>query len=152
MAGTGGWLLPEKSLSHHFEKMHLQLTKYVEITIFFFLKPKTWWNSDTTTFFANFLIFAYISLKSGYFELCDDYDVTLTSYFKCWYLFWCECKEEAPSYTMVPIGCIWGFHFQIHRGVVTTSLGKTCYKKKSLVRRRPGGGGSSKIFVWGCPK
>ena len=33
------------------------------------------------TFLAKFSSFAYISLKIGYFELGDDYDVTVTSYF-----------------------------------------------------------------------
>ena len=52
-------------------------------------------------------ILAYISLKIGYFELSHDYDVTVTSYLGCWYLLWNVWKEETPSYTMVPITCIW---------------------------------------------
>ena len=87
------------------------------------------------TFLVKFSIFAYMSLKISYFELGDDYDVTATSYLGCWYLFWYVWKKETPSYTLVPIRCIWGFNFQVHRGVVTTpALGKTC-SKKCLVRR-----------------
>ena len=46
----------------------------------------------------------------------DDYDVTVTSYLGYWYLFWYVWKEETPIYTMVPITCIWGFHFQVYGG------------------------------------
>ena len=82
------------------------------------------------TFLAKFSILAYISLKIGYFELGHDYDVTVTSYLGCWYLFWYVWKEETPSYTMVPIRCILGVSFSSSKGVVTTPLGKTCYKKR----------------------
>ena len=40
------------------------------------------------TFLAKFSILAYNSLKIGYFELKHDYDVTVTSYLGCLYLFW----------------------------------------------------------------
>ena len=50
--------------------------------------------------------FRLYSLKIGYFELADDYDVTMTSYTRCWYLFWYKWKEKTLSYTMVPIRCI----------------------------------------------
>ena len=64
----------------------------------------------------DFSIFAKIPLNNGY-QLGDDYDVTVTSYLGCWYLFWYVWKEEThDSYTMVPIRCIQGFHFQIHHG------------------------------------
>ena len=65
-------------------------------------------NSDIKYFLAKFSILAYISsaYKIGYFELGHDYDVTVTSYLGCWYLFWYVWKEETPSYTMVPIICI----------------------------------------------
>ena len=42
-------------------------------------------------------MFAYISLKIGYFELGHDHDATLTSYLKCWYLFRYVWKEEIPK-------------------------------------------------------
>ena len=87
------------------------------------------------TFLAKFSILAYISLKIGYFELGHDYDVTVTSCLRCWYLFWYVWKEETPSYTMVPIRCILGVSFSSSKGVVTTPLGKTCYKKR-LVKTR----------------
>ena len=54
------------------------------------------------TFWAKLSIFAYISLKIGYFELGDDYDITVTSYLGRWYLFCYVWKEETP--TMVPKG------------------------------------------------
>ena len=38
-------------------------------------------------FVAKLSIFTYISLKIGYFELSDYYDVTVTSYVIYWYLF-----------------------------------------------------------------
>ena len=57
------------------------------------------------TFIAKFSIWAYISLKIGYFELGHNYDITVTSYLEYWYLFWYVWKEETPSYTMVPITC-----------------------------------------------
>ena len=68
------------------------------------------------TFLAKILIFAYFPLKIGYFELGDDYDVTVTSYFGRWYLFWYVWKEETPS-------C--GNHLPLVRRVT----------KKGLVRR-----------------
>ena len=81
--------------------------------------------------FSIFSIFAYISLKIGYFELGDDYDVTVTSYLGRWYLFWYVWKEETPSYTMVPIRCIWGVSFSSSQGGGNhPPLGKTCYKKR----------------------
>ena len=53
----------------------------------------------------------YISLKIGYFELSHGYDITVTSHLGHWYLFQYVCKEETPSYTMVDVTCIGGFHF-----------------------------------------
>ena len=47
----------------------------------------------------------------GYFELGRDYDVTVTSHLGCLYLFWYVLEEGTPSYTMVPIICIWGVSF-----------------------------------------
>ena len=62
--------------------------------------------------FIFFLILAYISQKRGYFEPGHDYDATVTPFLRCWYLFWYVWKKETPSYyTIVPITCIWGFHF-----------------------------------------
>ena len=64
-------------------------------------------------FLAKFSSLAYISLKNGYFELGHDYDVTVTSYLECWYLFLYLWKEDTPSYTMVGllITCIRGVQF-----------------------------------------
>ena len=91
--GTG-WLPPEKIFSRHFEKyllaMQLKLTEYVRITISHLYKPKTCEIWIFRTFIAKFPIFAYILLKIGYFELGDDYEVTVMSYFGCWYL----CMER----------------------------------------------------------
>ena len=53
------------------------------------------------TILAKISIFVYISLEIGYFELGDDYDVTVTSYWGCWYLFWYVWKVVTPGYPMV---------------------------------------------------
>ena len=70
------------------------------------------------TFLAKFSILsilAYVSLYIGFSELGHDYEVTVTSCLGCWYLFWYVWKEETSGYCMVPITCICGFHFQVHR-------------------------------------
>ena len=46
------------------------------------------------TFLAKFSMFAYNSMKIGYFELEDDNDVTVTSYLERLCLFWYVWKEE----------------------------------------------------------
>ena len=46
------------------------------------------------TFFVKFSILAYISMKIIYFELAHGYDITVTSYLGCWYLFWYVWKQE----------------------------------------------------------
>ena len=38
--------------------------------------------------------------------------------------FWYVWKEGTPSYTMVPMRYIWGFHFQVHRGVIRRVIKK----------------------------
>ena len=86
-------------------------------------------------FLAKFLILAYISLKIGYFELGHDYDVTVTSYLGCWYLFWYVWKEETPSYTMVPIRCILGVSFSSSKGGGNHPPLVRRVTKKGLVRR-----------------
>ena len=70
-------------------------------------------------------------MKICYFELGDDYDITVTSYLGCWYLFWYVWKEETPSCTMVPIRCIWGVSFLSSQGGGNHPPGKTCFKKKA---------------------
>ena len=78
------------------------------------------------TFLVKYSIFAYISLKMGYFESGDDYNVTVTSYLGCWYVW----KEETPSFTL------WYGTNYMYLGISFSSspLGKTCYKK-GLVRQ-----------------
>ena len=114
---------PEKISSLHFEKcmhvMQLKLTEYVRITIALFYKPKPGEVIMIRTSLAKFSIFAYISVKIGYIELGDDYDVTVTSYLGYWYLFWYVWKEEIPGCTIVPIRCIWENHSQVLRGITT---------------------------------
>ena len=73
-------------------------------------------------FLAIFWIFAYISLSVGFFELGNDFDVTVTTFLGCWYLFFYVWKEETLSYTIVPN---LGVSFSISR----VGGGKTCYKK-----------------------
>ena len=59
-------------------------------------------------------------VKSAILRFGHVYDITVTSYVGCLYLFWYEWKEETHSYTMVPIRHIWGVHFSNSReGVVT---------------------------------
>ena len=79
------------------------------------------------SFLATFSIFAFISLKIGYFELGDDYDLTATSYLDIDTLFLYVWKEATPSYTMVPTECIWGVSFSSSQGCPPPR--KTCYKK-----------------------
>ena len=101
MAGTGegGWLPPEKIKSRHFEKfidcMVLKLTVYIR-SVISFSKPCE--IPICRTFLPQFSNLTYISLKIGYFELSHGYDVTVTSYLGCWYLFWYLWKEETPSH------------------------------------------------------
>ena len=100
------------------------------------------------TFLAKFSIFAFVSLKIGYFELGDDYVVTVASILGMLVLI-----LETPSYTMVSIRCISRVSFLSSQGggVVTTTtthllcLGNICYKK-GLVRR--GLNGSYYILGW----
>ena len=124
-----------KILSRHLRKkyvhaMQLKLTEYVRITISLLGKKPSEIPMFITFQRNYFYYYYYISLKTGYFELGDNYDVTVTSYLWCWYLFWYVWKEEAPSYTMVPTRCFCGVLFSSSQGVVTSPLfGKTCYKK-----------------------
>ena len=67
--------------------MQLKLTENVRIIFPLIYKPKPGEIPMFKTFVAKFSIFAYISLTIGYFELGDYYDVTVTSYLRCWYLF-----------------------------------------------------------------
>ena len=110
-----GWLPPENILSHYLKKNICMLCSWnlqsmLESPFPFFISQKPGEIPIFRTFLAKFSIFAYISLKIGYFELSDDYDVTVMSYLLCWYVFWYVWKGEIPSYTMVPIRCIWWFH------------------------------------------
>ena len=82
--------------------MVLKLTVYVYVrnVISFFYKPKT-------------LV----------------YDVIVTPYVECLYLFWYVRKEETHSYTMVLIWRSWGFTFQVQREVVSAPLVNRVTKK-----------------------
>ena len=65
--------------------MQLTHTEYVRITVSFLYKSKLGeiLIFRTTINFEVMSIFAFISLKIGYFELSDNYDVTATSYVGC---------------------------------------------------------------------
>ena len=70
--------------------------------------------------------FACISLKISYFEFDHYYDITVTSYLGCWYLFWYVWNDEIPSYTMVPNICYGEFIFKS----TGTLLPVNCVTKK----------------------
>ena len=59
----------------------------LESPFLFFIRLKPGEILIFRTFLVQFSIFAYILLKIGYFELGDDYDVTVTAYLGRWYLF-----------------------------------------------------------------
>ena len=107
-------MVPEKILSRYFENdldaMELKLTEYIIITISLLYKPKTQVMSDLfRTFLTKFSIFAYISLKVGYFEVGNDY---VTDVIIGMLVLILICMERGhPSYTIVPIRFICGFHF-----------------------------------------
>ena len=61
--------------------MQMKLTEFVRIRISLLYKPKRREILIFRTLLAKFPIFSYISLKIGYFELSDDYAVTVTSYY-----------------------------------------------------------------------
>ena len=124
---TERWLPPEKIKSRYFEQftdcMVLKLTVYIRNVISFSYKPKT--------FLAKFSILAYIPLKIGYSELGHDYDVTVTSCLRCWYLFWYVWKEETPSY--LPVSGV--FIFKFTEGVGNhPSLGRRVTKRFGKTR------------------
>ena len=72
--------------------MHFKLTYYLRIIILLL-----YMQICNLELFTTLTIFHFISLKIGYFELGDNYDVTVTSYLEYWYLFWCKWKEENPA-------------------------------------------------------
>ena len=72
----------------------------------FFISKNPFEIPISRTFLAKFSIFSYISLKIDYFELGDDYDVTVTSYLGCWYLFWYLYGKRRTLYNMVQVRCI----------------------------------------------
>ena len=80
--------------------MVLKLTVNVKNAIFFFYKSKIRRNSDIWNILRNscFLILAYVLsslLQIGYFlVLTLFYDVIVTLYIRCLYLFWYVLKEE----------------------------------------------------------
>ena len=64
----------------------MKLTEcYNHHSLLYKYKPNTVEIPIFRSFLAKFSFFAYISLKIGYFELGDDYDFTVMSYFGCWY-------------------------------------------------------------------
>ena len=113
----------------------------LELPFSFFISKKTCEILIFRTFLAKFSIFAYISLKIGYFKLGDDYDVTETSNFECWYLFWYEWKEETLAILWYNLDVSGGFIFKFTGGgnhpspLVRRVTKKTKQKKKGSIRR-----------------
>ena len=63
-------------------------------------------------FFSEIVYFRLYFTENRLFELGDDNDILGMLFEPFWYVW----KEENPSYTMVPIRCMGGCHFQVHSG------------------------------------
>ena len=113
MAGGGGWLPLQRISSRHSEKylhsMELDAYKIYKNHQFLLYKPKFSEIPIFRIFSKGFSILAHVSLKIDYRKLGNEYDVTVTSLLRYWYLFLYVLKKETPSYTMVPIKCMGGF-------------------------------------------
>ena len=69
--------------------MVLKLIVYTRNVISFSYKPKNPVKFRyLESFLAEFSNLAYIWLKISCFDLDNDYNITVTSYLRCWYLFW----------------------------------------------------------------
>ena len=76
---------------------------------------KKMWNSDTYNFLSKIL--AYISLKSAILSSA----MIMTSLWRhTWdvgtYFGMYGKRRPLAIYTMVPVTCVMGFHFQVHKG------------------------------------
>ena len=114
--------------------MVLKLSGHVTNTIFLLYKQNTGWNSDIWNFFSEkidfFAILVYFHWKSAFWvrpclktslwrhTLTDFHDFGVNG--KKW-------PYPIPRYQTI-ILC--SRQFQVHKGVVTTPLGKPCYKKR----------------------
>ena len=63
--------------------MQLKVTKYVRITISLLISQKIPVKSEIENFFSETFNFAIFFSENRLFELCDDYDVPMTSYLEC---------------------------------------------------------------------
>ena len=82
------------------------------------------------TFLTKFSIFAYISLKIGYFALGDDYDDTVTSYFGCWYYFGIYGKKRS-------LAILW-YQLDVSESLISSSQVVVTTPFERLVRKKLG--------------
>ena len=117
----------------------LKLSGHVRNTIFLLYMQKTGWNSDILNFFNEkmdfFSILVYFhwnsTFESGHVwkRHCDVHTLTDSHDFGI------NGKRRPYPIPWYQTIILWACQFQVHEGVVTTPLGKPCYKKKSLVGR-----------------
>ena len=135
-----GWLPPQNILSRHFEKyllgMVLKLSGHVRITIslLYYAKNKKLGEIPIFGTFSekmDFLsILVYIHWKSAsWVRPCLKTSLwrhTLTDFHD----FGINLKRRPYPIPWYQTIILWARQFQVHKGVVTTPLGKPCYKKR----------------------
>ena len=99
--------------------MVLKLIVYVRNIIFFFYKPKILWNFDV---FSDF--FACFTMLTVLF-----YDIIVTSYVGCFYLFWYLWKIGPIAIPWYQLDVSGGPVFKF-TGSGIHPLGKPCYRKR----------------------
>ena len=129
---------PQNILSRHFEKylhgMVLKLSGHVRNTISLLCKQKTGWNSDIWNFFSEkidfFSVLVYFHWNSAFWvRPCLKTSLwrhTLTDFHD----FGINGKRRPYPIPWYQTIILWARQFQVHEGVVTTPLGKPCYKKR----------------------
>ena len=128
---------PQDILSRHFEKylrgMVLKLSGHVRNTISLLYMQNTGWNSDIWNFFSEKIDFFCVnfglcSLKIRFLSRpCLKTSLwrhTLTDFFGI------NGKGRSYPIPWYQTIILWARQFQVHKGVVTTPLGKPCYKKR----------------------
>ena len=88
----------------------------LELPLSFFISQKRGEILIFRTFLAKFSIFAFISLKIGYFELGNDYEVTVTSYLGFGMYVGMYGKRRPLVILWYQLDLSGGFHFQVYRG------------------------------------
>ena len=122
--------------------MVLKLSGHVRNTISLLYKQKTGWNSDIWNFFNEkidfFSILVYFHWNSAFWvRPCLKTSLwrhTLTDFHD----FGINGKRRPYPIPWYQTIILWVRQFQVHEGVVTTPLGKPCYKKR-LGRTRVNG-------------